>query len=212
MRLRLGVHYKDLAKRFSISVTSTTSIYHSWLDGMFHTIGQTVCLFDRHNVSATLPQRFQCLPNLRAILGSAEIPIQTPSDAVLQNVTWSTNNNRNTAKFFIAISPNSQICFVSQIFGGSATEREITLETKFLDVFNPGDMLQVGGNFQIQDECFKRAIDLNITDTSIADKVIKRLQSFKVMSEATISEVPSLYKIVLVCSSICNFSEPIYTE
>ena len=97
------------------------------------------------------------------------------------------------------------------------------------------DMLQADKGFHIRDECDKLNITLDIpvglrgktqmtkigvertkrvaTLRILVEQVIRRLKIYKVLSrQITISELPSLYKIVLVCAALSNLKEPIYKD
>ena len=235
MKLRLGLTHRDLGNRFNVSTSLACKIFHSWLDAMAKTLGKTVVWFSKEHVKATLPERFKRLPELRAIIDCSEIFIETPKDPLLQNITWSNYKHHNTAKFLIAVAPNSQITFISQMWGGRASDREITLGSGFLDMLDPHDILQADKGFHIRDECDKLDITLDIpvglrgktqmtkiwvertkrvaTLRILVEQVIRRLKIYKVLSrQISISEIPSLYKIVLVCAALSNLKEPIYKD
>ena len=235
MKLKLGLTHRDLATRFSISTSLACKIFHSWLDGMSKSIGKTVVWLSKEHVKITMPERFRRLPELRAIIDCSEVFIETPKDPVLQNITWSNYKHHNTAKFLIAVAPNSAITFISEMFGGRTSDREITLQSGFLDLLDPYDMLQADKGFHIRDECDQRNITLDIpaglrgqtqmtkiavertkrvaTLRILVEQVIRRLKTFKILSrQVSTLEVASLNKIVLVCAALVNFKDPIYKD
>ena len=235
MKLKLGLTHRDLGTRFDISTSLASKIFHSWLDAMSKSIGQTIVWFTKEHIKMTMPDRFRRLPELRAIIDCSEIFIETPKDPILQNITWSSYKHHNTAKFLIAVAPNSKITFISEMFGGRTSDREITLESGFLDKFDPFDMLQADKGFHIRDECDKRNITIDIpaglrgktqmtkiavertkrvaTLRILVEQVIRRLKTFKILSrQISITEVPSLHKIVIVCAALVNFKDPIYKD
>ena len=234
MRLRLGLTHQDLAKRFGISTTLASRIFHSWLGAMAKTIGCLVRWFPKENIHATMPDRFRRLPDLRAILDCTEIFIDTPKDPTLQNLTWSSYKHHNTAKLLIAVTPNSQISFISEMYGGKTSDKEITLDSGLLNLLDTNDMILVDKGFQIKNECNERNIQLNIpaglrgkvqmtkvavertkrvaTLRILVEQVIGRLRRFKILNNISVTEIPSLRKIVCVCAGMCNMMEPIYKD
>ena len=141
MRLRLGLTYQDLAKRFGVSRTLSSRIFHSWLAAMAKTIGCLVQWLPKKHIHATMPDRFRRLLDLRAILDCTEICIGTPKDRTLQNLTWSSYKHHNPAKLLIAVTPNSQISFISEMYGGKPSDKEITLDSGLLDLPDTNDMI-----------------------------------------------------------------------
>ena len=95
--------------------------------------------------------RFSSLPDIRAIIDCTEIFIETPKDPTLQNVTWSNYKHHNTAKLLVAYAPNSGIIFLSTVYGGKHSDKEITLHSGFLDKCDPYDMIQADKGFNISD-------------------------------------------------------------
>ncbi|KAK2145477.1 hypothetical protein LSH36_679g01026, partial [Paralvinella palmiformis] len=157
-----------------------------------------------------------------------EIFIKTPKDPNLKNSTWSNYKHHNTANFIIAVAPNSAIIFVSPVYGGRASDKAITLDSGFLDMCEPCDMIQADKDFNIQEECAVRSIWLHVPPglrgevqmTSAAiektkkvanlqilvEQVIRRLKSFRILScQLPITLVPSLDKIISVCAALTNF-------
>ena len=92
---------------------------------------------------------------IRSIVDTSEIFIETPSDPKLQSSTYSSYKHHNTAKFLVACSPNSCITFVSKVYGGRASDKQITLRSGFLVLHDPYDTILAEKGFNIADECEK---------------------------------------------------------
>ena len=162
MKLRLGLLNKDLAKRFNISPTLTSNIFHSWLAAMSIVMDSFLRWPTKDEVAISKPSRFACLPNIRAIIDCTEIFIETPKDPNLQNITWSNYKHHNTAKILVACAPNSSITFLSSSYGGRASDKNITIDSGFLDKLDQHDLLQADKGFNIMDECASRMIHLQV--------------------------------------------------
>lgn len=61
----------------------------------------------------------------RVILDATETPIQKPSRVDDQSVTFSIYKNKNTFKTIIGCSPHGLVTYVSDSYGGSASDRQI---------------------------------------------------------------------------------------
>ena len=176
----------------------------------------------KENVHFSKPRRFNGMSNLRSIIDATEIFIETPKDPKLQTCTYSTYKHHNTAKFLISCAPNSCITYISCIYGGRASDKQISLCSGFLDLHDDYDAILANKGFNISEECALRRLILHIppglrgqSQMSVAnairtkkvvklriliEQVIRRLKTFRILSgEVPVTLVPHLHKIVTVC-------------
>ena len=235
MRLRLGLLTRDLSKRFGISTTLGTMIFNSWLTAIAKVLGSTVYWPPKETIRNTMPKRYRQIPDLRAIIDCTEIFLETPKGYQLQQKTWSDYKHHNTGKCLIAVAPNSAITFISKVYGGRVSDKQITIHSKFLDLLEPHDLLQADRGFMLSNECAARMIHLQVPPgkrgsaqmTSAAtaktgrivslrilvEQVIRRLKTFRILKyEVPLNLTHSLNKILIVCSALCNLKKPIYTS
>lgn len=235
MKLRLGSLHKDLAKRFHISPTLCSQIFHSWLTTMSKLLGQTIIWPTKEQIIASKPSRFSKLPDLRVIVDCTVIFLETPKDLKLQNLTWSQYKHHNTAKVLIGVAPNPAITFVSSAYGGRSSDKNITMDSGILDQCDPYNMVQADKGFCIRDECAARFLSLHIPPglrgqaqmstvavgktkkianlRILVEQVIRRLKTFRVLSgQLPITLVPHIDKMVTVCAALSNFKDPIYKD
>ena len=233
MKLRLGLLHKDLAKRFDISASLTSQIFHSWLAAMSSVLGKLLYWPTKDQINISKPARFSSVPDIRAIIDCTEIFIETPKDPNLQNITWSNYKHHNTAKLLVACAPNSTITFVSAAYGGRVSDKNITIHSGFLDKCDEHDMLQADKGFNIFDECASRMIklyqppglrgDVQMSTTAVTktkkianlriliEQVIRRMKSFRILSgQLPVTLIPSIDKIVLVCAALSNQKASMY--
>ena len=55
--------------------------------------------------------------------------LQTPKNHAAQRITWSNYKHHNTAKVLITISPNGLIVFASEAYGGSISDKQLTVDS-----------------------------------------------------------------------------------
>jgi hypothetical protein len=101
-------------------------------------------------------------PTTRVIIDGTEIPIKVPAVPAAQQITLSTYKNRNTAKALIGVSPGGLISFVSDCYGGTASDRQIVERTYLRDVTEPGDSIMADKGFDVQDIFASRDVTINI--------------------------------------------------
>ncbi len=99
----------------------------------------------------TQPEAFQNNPALRAIIDCTEFYIHKPSLPSSQRRTHSSYKVNNTFKLFISISPVLHINFISRLYSGCISDKEITRKCGFIEALDPGDQVMADKGFNIQD-------------------------------------------------------------
>ena len=98
---------------------------------------------------------------MRVILDATEIYVQKPHLPELQQMTFSNYKNCNTYKGLVGISPEGVITFVSSLFPGCISDKELTRRSGLLDLLEPGDSVMADRGFDIED-LLLRGVQLNI--------------------------------------------------
>ena len=98
------------------------------------------------------------------IIDCSEIFIERPKNLTAGAQTWSNYKHNNTMKYLIGISPAGAVIFLSEGLGGRVSDKQMTLESGFLDKINYGDCIltdrcfliadEQGGNSSYQEEMF----------------------------------------------------------
>ena len=65
-------------------------------------------------------------PHTELLLDGTEVPIDRPSNKESQRITFSTYKHRNTVKVLVGSTPGGLISYVSDAYGGSTTDRQLT--------------------------------------------------------------------------------------
>ena len=114
-------------------------------------------------VESYMPQVFRDLyPSTRIIIDATEIFVETPSLTELQQMTYSTYKNPNTHKCLIGISPRGAVTFISKLFPGSITDRQLTEKSRLLQRLERGDSVMADRGFDIQDDLTPIGVKANI--------------------------------------------------
>ncbi|KAB0790240.1 hypothetical protein PPYR_15429, partial [Photinus pyralis] len=91
-----------------------------------------------------------------------EMRIERSSNPVIQQATYSTYYGTNTFKILVAGTENGEIAFVSDVYGGSITDRKISEVSGLLDLLKGGDYVLADRGFDISDLLEERHVHLNI--------------------------------------------------
>ena len=171
-------------------------------------------------------------PFTRVILDCTKIFIEKPSCFRAQSATHSSYKSHNTAKGLVGISPQRAVTFVSDLFGGLASDRQIVASSGILDLLEPGDSVMADRGFEIQDLLVSKKASLNISPfmrckdqldpdeedetRQIAsvrihvERAIERIKNFNILRQIipnTMAE--DINKIWKVCAILTNFKGPL---
>ena len=136
-------------------------------------------------------------------------------------------------KILTGVASNSMIIFVSKSYGGSISDKALTM-SNYLDEIDPYCTLMVDKGFNIEEECTARHIKLLIPPgkrgqsqmlpiaakktNEVAkmrisvEQIIRRLKCFRILpNEFPISSFSQLDDMVIICAALTNLLDPIYS-
>ncbi|XP_026116957.1 uncharacterized protein LOC113095799 [Carassius auratus] len=151
-RIRLGLLEQDLAVRFSVSQSTVSRICVTWANYLYFMLGSLPIWPSRSAVDELMPEYFKALyPKTRVILDCTEIRVQSASSKVLNSETYSHYKGTTTLKSLVGISPDGSMTFVSSLYTGSISDKEITKSSGILNLLEEGDAVMVDKGFLIKD-------------------------------------------------------------
>lgn len=233
-RTRVGLLETDLARRFNISVGTVSTVVISWANFLYLRLGSVNIWPTRDMVNITMPSSFkEKYPTTRAVIDCTEIKVEMPSSLLLKSQTYSNYKGANTLKGLIGIAPCGSITFVSQLYHGNISDREITIRSGFLELdFDKGDSVMADKGFDIQDLLDKKGVKLNIppylgqygqmtagevtlTQSIAAERIhveraINKIKNFHIFDQIIpVTLFGSINQIWVVCALLTLFHEPI---
>ncbi len=163
MKLRLGLLHLDLAERFNVSSATVSKIYRLWIPALATYLQQLIIWPERGVIRQNMPASFKrkfrdCI----CIIDCTEIFIERPRNLTARAQTWSSYKHNNTCKYLIGISPAGAVMFLSHGWGGRVSDKQITVESSFLDKVTIGDCIMADRGFLIEDELAERGAILKI--------------------------------------------------
>ncbi|CAC5379541.1 unnamed protein product [Mytilus coruscus] len=236
MKLRLGLLSEDLADRFGISTATVSSVFTTWIRVLSSILGQFVSNPSKEVVRASLPPSFknQRYQDVRHIIDCTEVFIERPNNLQIQALTWSDYKHHQTAKFLVSITPSGMINYVSQAYGGRASDKFITNNSGFLEIIEPYDKVMADRGFQIREELALLSAELlvppgrrgvsqmsqievqftkDIANRRIhVEQAIRRMKCFRILKfELPLTLLQHLDDIIRSIAGLCNLYPPFTT-
>ncbi|XP_029973075.1 uncharacterized protein LOC115406934 [Salarias fasciatus] len=214
MKLRINPGRIDLATRFNCSKATVTNVFITVVCALYDVL--YVGMLENNIPSLTknetsLPDCFRNFPNCRIVLDCTEVA---------------------TYKTLVGVAPNGVITFVSDLYGGSTSDKAITEDCKVLQHLEPGDMVMAGKGFTVQD-ILPEGVSL-ITPSFVVhgqfteeemnknrliscarirvERAIQRLKSFRILNVISHQYRENRNKILKVCVCLTNLQTPSLLE
>ncbi|KAK7929054.1 hypothetical protein WMY93_005449 [Mugilogobius chulae] len=149
MYLSVGLYPQDLAERFGIHRTTVSRIIATWTNFLYELLGKKRLWLPQEVVQAHLPPEFAAFPDTQVVLDCTEIYCQTPSDLLLQSEVYSTYKSHSTLKAMIGIAPHGAITFISALYAGSTSDREIFKQSGIATLLKPDMAIMVDKGFLV---------------------------------------------------------------
>ncbi|XP_049524298.1 uncharacterized protein LOC119452548 [Dermacentor silvarum] len=238
MKLKLGISYSALAVLFSTSRNTVSRHFNSVLRTVAAATHKWVYLPPRQVIKRTMPGCFKVhYPDCTMIIDCTEVRTEQPCTIIQQQrLLYSHYKGGYTLKFLVAITPCGAVCFRSKSYGGRFSDAFITVDSGFLNLVQPGDVvmadkgfpgiraglegtqavlvmppfLQGGGQFSESDvhETYKIAqVRIHV------ERAIQRIKMFNILNVRVPTElIPAMSDVFHVCCILANLQPPIIQE
>ena len=151
-----------------------------------------------------------------------------------QCATWSDYRHHITLKVLVSVLPNSMIAFVSRAYEGRISDKELTIESEFLQTLPPFTTLMADKGVNISEECHRYFLSLAVppgrrglpqmpsaavqktkqiaNKRILVEQVIRRLKIFKLLkNELPSSALHNIDNVILVCAALSNLKKSVYS-
>ena len=232
VRLRLGLPSRDCARRFGIGESTFSNIFNTWCILISQEL-ETICSMpSKEIVKEKAAPCFNDFTNVRIVLDCTELFSQTPGTLHNHKQQYSNYKHHSTVKFLVGMSPTGAIIYVSDMWGGRASDKKITSESDvFMEALDAGDEVMVDRGFTIAGDLppgvkllippFKNkqtgqftAEQLEYSEKiSVArihdERAMRAFEEFRHLeTEVKVAMLNSYENIFKACACIVNFKRP----
>ena len=152
-----------LADLVGVSCATISRIFTTWINFLYFKLKEIPLWPPKDVVVASMPKCFRNLyPTTRVIIDATEIYMEKLSLPDLQQMTFSSYKNYNTFKALVGISPSGAITFVSSLYSGSISDKELTRQSEILALLDRGDSVMADRGFDIETDLIPLGVKLNI--------------------------------------------------
>ena len=127
---------------FKIPVSTASRHLITWVNFLYFKLGSIPIWPSKEEILETMPTSFKkTYPNTRCIIDCTELFCQSPSPLNTQSCLYSSYKSHVTYKGLVGIAPSGAVIFVSQLYDGSISDKEIVNRSGFLkkELWSDGD-------------------------------------------------------------------------
>lgn len=237
IRLRLGTLEQVLSYQFGVSISSVSRTVVKWINYLYLRLGLIPTWPKWEAVEASMPDAFRrAYPDTFCIVDATELRCEIPSMLSLQSQHYSSYKSHTTVKGLVAIAPNGTFVFISQLFTGAISDRQLFEESgilPLLELVPRGKSIMADRGFEVQDLLVKSGLLLNAppfkgSRTSLTEEEVKKTQRIarlRIHVERAIGQVKRRFRIFdgvlpmvlsgsanqiwTVCCLLMNFGGPL---
>ncbi|CAH3184898.1 unnamed protein product [Porites lobata] len=236
--LRCGFGQKHLVWLFGLGKSTISRYLITWSNYLYFCLGNIPIWPSKDQIVSSMPICFKdTYPSTRCIIDCTEIFVQVPSSLTTQSALYSHYKHHVTYKALVGISPSGAITFVSQLYPGSLSDKEIVSRCGILhpELWEKGDSIMADRGFTIQELLDPLGVKLNIpafldgkeqldkedvvfsqTIASVrihVERIIARIKKFKVLkTEIPLNMNGTINQIWTVACLLCNFMDPLIKQ
>lgn len=235
-KLKCDMTYATLSVLFGISHELCKKYIFEMLPILSRVLSSTIIFPDSMEIKRNLPKCFECFENVRVVIDCTEIPIQKAKCLCCRIRFYSQYKSNTTVKFMTGVSPGGIITFISEPYGGRASDKIIFEKSNLiLKLKSSSDAIMVDKGFLIDDICERFKIELirppflqhqkqltteqALVNSKIAaarvhiERVNQRIKVFKILSNKLHwSLVDKVKEIFIIACGITNLSQPILAD
>uniref|UniRef100_A0A8C5CWV9 THAP-type domain-containing protein n=1 Tax=Gadus morhua TaxID=8049 RepID=A0A8C5CWV9_GADMO len=149
--LSLGLKERDLADRFNVHQSTVSRTIRTWANFLYTVLGAVGIWMSPDAVRAMMPDVFEKYSDTQVIVDCTELKCQAPSSLLLQSEMYSQYKSHTTVKGMIGVSPHGAVTFVSTLYSGSISDKELFKQSGIIPLLDENMAVMVDKGFSIDD-------------------------------------------------------------
>lgn len=235
-KLKLGLSFVCLGAMSGVCERTACNYFISTIAVLACALKQAVYWPSKEEILANIPQCFKKFKNTRVVLDCTEIQVQKPKCLSCRTHLYSSYKGAHTVKVCIGVTPCGLISWVSDVYGGRASDKAIVEQSNILDRLLPReDAVMVDKGFHIGAACEAKEVEMirppfaSSTEQMPPDDVartrciasarvhveraIQRMKVFVILEKRLpLTLVPYVDYIMIVIAGLVNLSPPILSD
>lgn len=234
MKLRQNYTNLHLAKLFLCSVGTISNVVTTFIH-VLHSIlfkDLMTSIPSREKNALCAPSSFSGYTSCRIVIDCTDLEIAAPKLMSIQNATYSSYRGMNSFKVIVGVAPNAVITYISKLYPGSISDKEIVQQSGFLNNMSTGDLILADKGFLIQD-IVPNGVSVNIppflengkfteSEAKATKNIAKcrihveranaRLKDFKILGFIPPYLRSYTDKVLQLCAALVNLQFPLIKE
>ena len=235
IRLRRNYDIVHISFLFNINGTTVSTTFITWINFMYIKLGSIPIWPTMQHIAKCMPKSMRIkFPYVKVIIDCVEFRVESASSLVLHKLFYSDYKSHTTVKCLVGICPGGGFSFISPVYPGSISDKEITVRSGILNpaLWNPGEGLMADRGFTVKEYTDNLNIKLVIpaflkgrnqlseeevvqtqqiaSERIHVERMIQRLKTYHIFDRVIpLSMMGSLNQIISVCGLLSNFQDPI---
>ncbi|XP_046408561.1 uncharacterized protein LOC124173096 [Ischnura elegans] len=236
MKLKLNLSFALLSILFSCTATTCKNVFSATIKDLSVIMKNVISWPSKEEVLKNMPLCFEKFKRVRIVLDCTEIHISKFKCLKCRIKSYSHYKGCHTVKYMIGVTPGGVISFLSEGYGGRASDKKIFEESNLLDLLEPDlDDVMVDKGFIIKNLCeangirvvhppflkkqkqFSKGDAMATCEIARArvhvERAIERIKKFKMLSDVIPVTLCHLADEIMTCvCGITNLSTPILSR
>lgn len=163
VKLKINLSFKCLRALFGVTRQTCTNTFVYILYFLEYSLSHVICWPTDEEHIKNLPACFHSFRHVRVVLDCTEVSVEKPKCLNCRLKLYSFYKGCETVKFLFGVAPSGLINFVSDAYGGRASDKAIFTDSNLFDFLVPTrDQVMVDKGFDIDVECAINQIQLVI--------------------------------------------------
>ena len=215
-------------------VSVVSSVLNTWIKFIYYRFKELEVFPTREIVQLHMPECFKKkYPTTTLIIDATEIYIEKPNNPEAKQQTFSSYKNTNTLEALVGIVPKGGISFVSTLYGGSISDKELTARSGLIDKLQRNDVIMADRGFNISDLLVSKGVRVNVppfmnqsrqfeeselletrriaTLRIHVERAMERIKNYHILDfiPLTLCRSGIIDMIFFVCAMLSNFQPPL---